>query len=396
MSSLLFLYEQKTPTSVMMQRTFMRIDSSILSKVCFKEVKKVISNDINHAEVVILIRSTDSLSVRIAREAKKAGRYVIAFYDDDLMNRPADRPIISWRRTNVLRVLNTSDIVLSSSVRICEKYKLMTIGKKGVKTDTAVYPDEFRTASKSECDTVRIVYAANSDHAALFEKYINPALPLLGKQESQISFTFIGVHPAIPDEQIPCNVRTKYVTGMPFSEYRRYMSSHDFDLGLAPLSDDEFSKCKYINKFLEYAIFQIPGIFTKSEPYTHVVKNGENGYLVKNTEWVHRLAEIISDRDGYIRCGKNAMKTVKSEFDADFIIHRLFREVPELLVYNAPEQKCYPFFWGRIEYAVQNLYEKLYLLAIYMRELGVIGLIDKICSHIKEKRTFERKISQRK
>lgn len=392
MSKLLILYEFKTPTSVMMGEIFMRISEENLSDVWFIELAKVTPNDIMRADVIIFIRPTDILSVRIAEKAKKAEKYVIAAFDDDLMNRPADRPIISWRRTNVKRVLNASDMVLSSNLRICNKYKSMTIEKRGVKMDTAVYPDEFRTNGKTDSDIIRIVYAANPSHAALFEKYINPAIPLFDKVAKQIKFTFIGVRPRIPKEIIPHNVQVEYVEGMSFFNYRKYMDSHDFDVGLAPLANDEFSKCKYINKFLEYAIFQIPGIFTNSEPYTHIIKDGENGYLTDNTEkdWAECLLKVISDKARYKRCGMNAMQTVRMEFDADHIMQKLFKEIPEMLTYDAPERKCESFFLAKMEYLVLNVSEKIFLTAEYLKRSGIIGLKNKIIGHLKEKKVFEK------
>ena len=170
------------------------------------------------------------------------------------------------------------------------------------------------------------------------------------------------------------------------------MDSHDFDVGLAPLANDEFSKCKYINKFLEYAIFQIPGIFTNSEPYTHIIKDGENGYLTDNTEkdWAECLLKVISDKARYKRCGMNAMQTVRMEFDADHIMQKLFKEIPEMLTYDAPERKCESFFLAKMEYLVLNVSEKIFLTAEYLKRSGIIGLKNKIIGHLKEKKVFEK------
>ena len=70
MSKLLILYEFKTPTSVMMGEIFMRISEENLSDVWFIELAKVTPNDIMRADVIIFIRPTDILSVRIAEKAK--------------------------------------------------------------------------------------------------------------------------------------------------------------------------------------------------------------------------------------------------------------------------------------------------------------------------------------
>ena len=61
----------------------------------------------------------------------------------------------------------------------------------------------------------------------------------------KISFTFVGVRPNMDD------IECEYVSGMPLMEYRKFMREQNFDIGLAPLYENDFSKCKYFNKFIE-------------------------------------------------------------------------------------------------------------------------------------------------
>ena len=393
MSRLLFIYEFETPTSSSMRQFYIGMEAKgVLEKVSFIKIKNVTSKHINNADVVVLVRATDPFSVHIAEKCHKAGKFVVAFYDDDLMNRPTDRPIISWRKNNVKRLLLQSNVVFSSSHRICEKFKHYTIEKRGIVTDTAVYDWEFRSNKKTQSDTVRIVYAANSSHAPLFKKYIEPSIPALRRINKNIEFTFIGVHPKILQESLPVNVRVNYVNGMPFLEYRKFMDSHDFDVGLAPLESDEFSKCKYINKFIEYSIFQIPCIFSNTEPYTSVVRDGENGYLVDNTieAWERAICSVINDRIQREQCGINAIAMVRDKFNTGYIIKNLIRKMPEFRSFKTTDIDVGSLFFNKIEYIFARLSENLFLIWKYFRTSGILGLVHKVTSHIKGTRDFHR------
>lgn len=393
MSRLLFLYEFETPTSSSMREFYKELSrKGHIEDVLFVETKKISTQLVDSADVIFFVRATDPLSVILARECQRLGKFVVAFYDDDLLNVPDGRPVISWRKNNVKLVLKESNVVLSCSGRICGKYKQYTKEKRGITVDTAVRESEYRSSKKTESQHVRIVYAANADHVSLFDKYIKPTLAAIGKVEGKVEFTFVGVHPAISVEELPSNIKVRYVNVMPFLRYRKYMDTHDFDLGLAPLENDEFSKCKYINKFIEYAIFQIPCIFSNVEPYTSIVKHGENGYLVDNTtkDWERTLCDVLKNQDKRERCGVNAISLVRNNFNEHYIVEKLFDDMPEIETFKSPGIDSCSFFAGKITYSLARLMEVIYLTRAYFCSLGIKGLTDKVIRHIREKRNFQK------
>ncbi len=394
MSKILFLYEYETPTSSGMREFYTGLcRNGVLEEVRFKKLSQVKTADINMADVLVLIRATDFLSVSIAKKASESGRFVISFYDDDLLNRPADRPIISWRRTNVSRVLKHSDLVLSPSGLICEKYKKYVSGNRVARIDTAVCAAELRTNPKTDSEIVRIVYAANPGHAKLFEKYIEPSLIKLDETGKKIRFSFIGVRPNISKADEYKNITVEYIPGMPFLEYRKYMDSHDYDIGLAPIENDDFAKCKYFNKFIEYAIFQIPCVFSKTEPYTYVIKDGENGYLVDNDPdiWGRKITEIIADKDSYKTVGERAIECIKEDFTPEIITEKLFSNIPELKEYGKSGKSCRSIAGNKLYERIMRGTEVMYLVFYYLKLKGGRGMFNKAFSHIKGIREYENK-----
>jgi glycosyltransferase involved in cell wall biosynthesis len=82
-----------------------------------------------------------------------------------------------------------------------------------------------------------------------------------------------------------------------FMNLQRLIGSTEFNL--VPLQDNPFTNCKSELKYFEAAI---TGTITLASP-THVfreaIKDGENGYLVNNTDWEQRIAEAVESRDCY-------------------------------------------------------------------------------------------------
>ena len=390
MHSILFIYESESPTVSMMREVFIPIASELDLNIMFKNLDSLKTYDLCKSDIVIFVRSTDPLSVQIAKECRKSGRYIIAYYDDDLMDRPHDRPIIPWRRSNVRLMLASSDIVLTSSNRIGKKYEQYTVKKQYVQLHTIIHKNEFRTNPKMDSDTVRILYAANSSHASLIDEFIKPAIRRLYDINKKISFNFFGVQPTFKEGDVPDNVEINYIPTMPFKEYREYMNTHDFDMGIAPIFNDEFSKCKYFNKYLEYAIFQIPGIFTNSEPYTDIVTNGTNGLLVGNNddEWTDALRFLILNKDIRNELGYNALNNVKANFTQEKILSDLLSRIPELEAYESPNKIIKYGSLQRLKYRIYRTEETLFLAISYFTKYGLNGLRMKVKKHFSEQKAF--------
>ena len=390
MSNILFAYENEVPTVSMMREMFSSIDDNFGFISIFSSIQKIDENVINTSDVIVLVRATDPLSVDLAKAAQKAHKFIVAYYDDDLMNRPYDRPIISWRRGNVRRILELADLVLTSNSRIGEKYKNFTRSKRFVQMHTIVQKSELRSTRKEQSSTVRILYAANPSHVVLIDRFIKPAIKELSDINYNISFHFLGVHPLFEKDDLPHNLQVEYIPTMPFKDYRNYMSLHDFDIGLAPIFEDEFSKCKYINKFIEYGIFEIAGIFTNSEPYTDVVISDSNGLLVKNdpVEWSMALRSLIEDRQRRDRLGHNALETIKMNFSQEAILTRLIDQIPELVSYKSPNISIKWGFIPGIKYRVYRGEELFYLAFKYLTNKGISGLNEKIKNHVSEHNSF--------
>ena len=394
MGKILFLYENETPTVSNTKQVFEQ-STSFNASTSFCAIKKIRERDIKENDVFVLIRPQDYLSYYVAKKASKSGKFVAIYCDDDLLNRSDGKDITKWKKKFLRKSLTVANLIWSSSERICEKYKGITKDGRAVQMDTIIRDTEFRTSEKKKSDEIRIVYAANPDHVVLFDEYIKPILPRFSEIKKSISITFIGVHPDIDNEIIPPNLNIKYIETMPFVKYRTYMNENDFDIGLAPIWDDEFSKCKYINKYLEYGIFQIPAIFSNLEPYNRVVEDGKNGFLVNNTpeQWYVVLKKVIEDRHLRETCGENALNSIKRDYSEEYLVNRLRKQFPELFEYQATKRMANGLIIGKMIYFLLLILDRFIVCMYYLKNTGFEGLCNKVKTHFREKMAYNGRIS---
>ena len=368
MGRVLFIYENDIPTVSIFKDTFSNLTEAKGVIFSFSYLTKVDTDIIDANDVIVFIRPMNVLAWKIAENAQKTGHIVVTFCDDDLLNLPKELPSIPWRRRGLIRVLRNTDIVWSSSEYILKKYSRFARGKRIAHTDTIIREEELEGIEiKHDGAPVKIVYAAGDSHTILFEKYIKPVIPeLFHKYGDGISLTFVGVHPDIGD------YKCEYVPGMPLLEYRKYMRESRFDIGLAPLHEDDFSKCKYFNKFIEYSTQGIVGVYTKTEPYTYVIMNGENGYLAENTpeSWFSALCEAIEGKEKREQCVSNAIDYLKHRHSEKTIVDRMLSEIPEMKESNHTYKKCGSFFFHRTLYKMSRLFDWLYLTFFYLFHNG--------------------------
>src|SRR5262249_13670992 len=70
-----------------------------------------------------------------------------------------------------------------------------------------------------------------------------------------------------------------------------------WDLAIAPLQDNPFTRCKSDIKFLDYSALGIAGVYSRVQPYEQTVRHLETGYLTDNSAdaWVEALDQLLSN-----------------------------------------------------------------------------------------------------
>lgn len=338
-----------------------RLEKQGRCRVVFKTTFSIKKNDVIACDILVIVRGCETMSLEVARVAKKMGRFLIYYLDDDLLNLPENAISSEYYqrksiRNNIKELIKLSDVFWSNNEKLIEKYaKYGESQIRSVRTD--IISKVFSPINKSEGKTkTRILYAGSIDHTYLVEKYVLPAVSkIVLEYDDKVEVVFIGVEPKTKSEQIKIY---KFIDN--YDKYKDIVLQGDYDIGLAAIATTEFYQCKYYNKFLEYTSIGAVGVYTDSFPYKAIVENQKNGILVDNTvdSWYEGIKSLVDNPQDRKRYLKESRDLVASNFNETYILECLERRIPEFFSFKAKQSDTIQKIHlknGRVIYFKQRL-----------------------------------------
>lgn len=285
--------------------------------------KFVISHFINKrnvewADILIFLRSDSDIDAYVSKIAKESGRKTIYVLDDDLLNVPnylSSSPyyLLPSTNKNIRTIMSNCDTFLTTSPVLMEKY-----GSKFEHKYLISEPSLNRINKKETNEKIKIGFAGSIDRAQDLNETLEEAITeIVNKYGDSIEIEIMGAKPDFVDKlglkHLP------YQDG--YDNYTAYMAKCNWDIGLAPMPDTAFHRCKYFNKYVEYASFGIAGIYSNLEPYIYGIKDKENGLLVNNTtkEWVDAISELIENEQLRKKISNNCLKEANEIYALDIL-----------------------------------------------------------------------------
>jgi glycosyltransferase involved in cell wall biosynthesis len=156
-------------------------------------------------------------------------------------------------------------------------------------------------AAAPDASVLTIGYMGTLTHEADLRMVLAPLRALLRRHAGRVRLELVG---GAAEDRL-----ASLFEGLPF---RQLHPRHDdaypkfvpwmrqnlrWDVAIAPLEDDAFTRCKSDLKYLDYGALGIPGVFSDVRPYRDTVRHRETGLLAANDEraWSEALEEIVSD-----------------------------------------------------------------------------------------------------
>jgi glycosyltransferase involved in cell wall biosynthesis len=104
-----------------------------------------------------------------------------------------------------------------------------------------------------------------------------------------------------------------------YAQFLHIKHHAQWDVGVSPLFDNTFSRCKSDLKFRDYAALGIPAVFSDVHPYRDVVADQQTGLLVQNTPdaWVNALSQLIDQPTQRTLIRQQAFQQVKQQFSVE-------------------------------------------------------------------------------
>lgn len=366
MTNILIEGPKHMPSFDLTVRDFYQYSTVLPITIRAKLTKDIKPLDITWCDVLLSIRGGDPLSEYLVNNVAKIGKKVVLLLDDDLMEYKSEVPSYDKVcRKSLLSILGKSDCLLTPSRYLGNKYH-ENYGIRYSIVDTIIANNQLKPiVQNKEGDPIKLLYAAGAKHKPFFESYIKPILnQLYERYGDKVTLTIVG--PNIDVDMI--RMKIEKVGSMPFDKYRQFMNENHFDIGLSPLFDEEFCRSKYFNKYLEYSVNGICGVYSKVLPYTSVVQDSINGIYANNDpdSWYTNLCRVIDNTELRLNCVKNAQKDLLSNFNLNYISNRVFNELNDVFTFKSVtcnKKICrfmYFRYWlYRIKRRIRRLYNEI-------------------------------------
>ncbi|MBI1880968.1 MAG: glycosyltransferase [Chloroflexi bacterium] len=252
---------------------------------------------VEQSDVVVFCRNMEPQYGQPLDWAVELGKPIIYELDDNLLEVPDTNPGLRYLRAperqaqlkKYLRRANLIRVYAPALQHYLTSYNPNIVPVNGP-LDWSLVPARFPPRDPQR---VRLVYATSrlEDEIGLMLSHV---MTQVLTAFPQAEFTIWG--PRLePLLNLP-RVRHREVI-MDYDRFFYQFARQGFDIGLAPLPDDLFHRCKSNNKFREYAACQVAGIYSDTEVYGECVEDGVTGLLVGPGEnaWFEAVAHLSED-----------------------------------------------------------------------------------------------------
>jgi glycosyltransferase involved in cell wall biosynthesis len=157
-------------------------------------------------------------------------------------------------------------------------------------------------------EPLKVVFAGTPTHGADLGQVAEGLARMAGRHPGKVRFIMFGCGeiPGLPAENLDFS--------FDYPDYAARLAGLRPDIGLAPLADSPFNRCKSAVKWLEYSALGAPGIYADLPPYAPVrdgvsgLKAGEPG------QWAEALERLVLDREFRLALGERARREVLWRF----------------------------------------------------------------------------------
>lgn len=343
MTHVLIIYEAVEPGNIETRRVFKLLDAKDILHSRGVLASHVCIEDLQWSDVLIFVRSTSSIERDLAMLAKKLGKFVILSIDDDFLSLGSSYGTDGSgyrivRHKCLKEILKVVDCLLTVNELLAKKYIEYCSTDRYVITNTIVEKEEIYPALQdgSSKDKIKLAIYVNDGSQGLFNNILRPALCLLTKNyKEKIALYLMALRPDMSELEESFEIH--FVPHMPYKDFKHFLGTEGFDIGLAPLTDTGFSKYKYFNKYIEYTLAGIPAIYSDCPLYRLVIRDHYNGILTNNSPegWCQAISSLIEDSVQRKAIIDNAQKHLYDNFEADKVICKLVEDIPELSNHKA-------------------------------------------------------------
>lgn len=344
MSSVIFISEGNISSASVKHRCLMISDnlmnhdysSEVFTSGNFMKTTNFFNQIINYRkalkekpDIVIIHRSSNIIDYYMIKKLKRLQIKVVFDFDDALFHIRFPGRLIAY--SHLEKIIKISDAVTAGSHYL--KDYASKFNNNVFLLPTPVCDDLFSSNFKKERkDKFVIGWLGNGTKYQLkYLKILKEPLNIISK-DYDIKFRIVSAFSnSIVKEFDDVNYEVDFGLDHWISLEDVPEIISDFDVGVMPLTDEPFSKGKCAMKALEYMSMNIPVIVSPVGENIHVIKNGYNGFLAKNTsDWISYIQQIIQNKVLRREIGINGRKTIESQYSLNVITKKMINVLEAL------------------------------------------------------------------
>lgn len=271
--------------------------------------------DLMWADIIVTQGLVDKVRIAMIYAAQQEYGKKIVVEFDDYFRVEEDSPFKMIHNIHdapemIQITMRIADMVVTTTEYLAEKFRKLN---DNVRVCPNLMDMDRWDLPTLENDTgrIRILWAGSMTHVKDVKTIVAPMKKIL-KDYPNVDFITIG-DPRI--KELFKNERVESSLGVHKSNYPKKLHGMRFDIGVAPLRDTLFNRCKSNIKPLEYGICKVPTVASDVEPYKHF---GNHVLIAKNSdEWYKHLSYLIEGEYARKAIGEKMYRRIKKDYNLE-------------------------------------------------------------------------------
>jgi glycosyltransferase involved in cell wall biosynthesis len=268
---------------------------------------------LGEADLTVIQRNFPSRRTMGAiRRIFASGVTVVYDLDDLLLDLPVghvSRAIVEKERSSITDVLSRADAVTVSTEELGDAVK--PYNEAVYVLPNLIDESVWRSRVPQPSGPVVVGFAGTVSHDRDLAIVEDALIEISRRHGPDVAFRFMGC----AREKIATLPAYSYLAfETSYRAYARALQGSGIEIGLIPVEDNSFNRCKSSIKWLEYAVSGIAGVCSNLPPYSRSVRAGETGLTVENRkeDWVEAVGFLIANEDARKRIREEARREALS------------------------------------------------------------------------------------
>lgn len=234
----------------------------------------------------------------------------------------------------LLEQMRASDAMVVSTPYLADLYR--PFNKRISVVENVIDLSLWRRQHSPSRRRVTIGWMGGGTHNEDHEMIVDAVREVLGAYDVQFSYVCGGRGPASYEGIPRLKWRHAYTD---IKKYPKWIQKYGFDIGIAPLVDNNFNRGKSNLRWMEYSALGIPCVASPLPHFRESIRHGETGFLASTKEeWVETLGRLAEDANLRESIGAAARQELKEKWNPK-VMGRKYKNMIEGLLNASSDQE---------------------------------------------------------